>query len=154
MPDRHRNAVASSPLRTSAVWRCVPEIVKLLTALHAERGTPSCSPKRGVKLIGQVEKLLSNPDREVALPQPTKEKTLRAPQELVKNVQPTASAAGSGEFHVYKHARRREAERLKIMDDKAKEVRTQLRYSPRACCDKGDGNLHAVVVATVFVAIS
>jgi hypothetical protein len=69
-----------------------------------------------------VEKLLSNPDRQVALPQATKEKTLRAPQELVKNVQPTASAAGSGEFHVYKHARRREAERLKIMDDKAKAV--------------------------------
>lgn len=70
----------------------------------------------------QVEKLLANPDREVALPQATKEKTLRAPYEMMKNVQGSAAGAGSGEFHVYKASRRREFERVKIMEDKARAV--------------------------------
>jgi hypothetical protein len=42
---------------------------------------------------------------------------------MVKNVQASAAAAGSGEFHVYKHSRRREAERLKQMDYKDRAVR-------------------------------
>ena len=41
---------------------------------------------------------------------------------MVKNVQGSASAAGSGEFHVYKHSRRREYERLKMMETKDKAV--------------------------------
>lgn len=56
------------------------------------------------------------------MPQGPKEKTLRAPQEMMKNVQGSAAGAGSGEFHVYKASRRREYERLKIMTDKAKAV--------------------------------
>jgi hypothetical protein len=37
--------------------------------------------------------------------------------------------AGSGEFHVYKQNRRREYERLKLMDEKAKEVGALLQPS-------------------------
>ncbi|WVQ79277.1 hypothetical protein IAT38_001373 [Cryptococcus sp. DSM 104549] len=68
----------------------------------------------------QIEKLLANPDKEVQLPTGTQERTLRAPREMMKNVQGSSAGAGSGEFHVYKQSRRREYERLKIMDDKAK----------------------------------
>lgn len=50
------------------------------------------------------------------------EKKMRPPPEMVKNVQGSASAAGSGEFHVYKHSRRREYERLKMMETKDKAV--------------------------------
>lgn len=56
------------------------------------------------------------------MPTGPKEKTLRPPPEMVKNVQGSASAAGSGEFHVYKHSRRREYERLKMMETKDKAV--------------------------------
>lgn len=57
------------------------------------------------------------------VPGPAREKTLRAPREMMKNVQGSSAGAGSGEFHVYKQNRRREYERLKLMDEKAKKVR-------------------------------
>jgi hypothetical protein len=50
------------------------------------------------------------------------EKALKPPPEMVKNVQGSAAAAGSGEFHVYKHSRRREAERVKQMEYKDRAV--------------------------------
>lgn len=70
-----------------------------------------------------LERLLGNPDKEVHLPkmQP-KEKSLRAPRETMKNVSGSSAGAGSGEFHIYKHARRREYERIKLMEDKADKV--------------------------------
>ncbi|MDI1487496.1 MAG: hypothetical protein OHK93_006766 [Ramalina farinacea] len=37
--------------------------------------------------------------------------------QIVANVQGSSAGAGSGEFHVYKASRRREYERLKIMDE-------------------------------------
>lgn len=41
---------------------------------------------------------------------------------MMKNVQGSSAGAGSGEFHVYKQNRRREYERLKLMDEKAIKV--------------------------------
>jgi hypothetical protein len=70
----------------------------------------------------QVEKLFENPEREVQLPTGARERTLRAPVEMMKNVQGSSAGAGSGEFHVYKQSRRREYERLKIMTDKTRAV--------------------------------
>jgi hypothetical protein len=69
-----------------------------------------------------LEKLLANPDREIRLPSGPKEKTLRAPREMMKNVSGSSAGAGSGEFHVYKHARRREYERIKLLEEKAAKV--------------------------------
>lgn len=42
--------------------------------------------------------------------------TLSAPPEFVNNVQGSSAGAGSGEFHVYKASRRREFDRLALMD--------------------------------------
>jgi hypothetical protein len=70
----------------------------------------------------QLDKLLNNPDKEIRLPTATKERTLRAPVEMMKSVQGSSSGAGSGEFHVYKQSRRREYERIKLMEDKARAV--------------------------------
>ncbi|OCF42003.1 hypothetical protein I317_04195 [Kwoniella heveanensis CBS 569] len=95
-------------------------------SLEPERNAagPSTSRKYGNSIVDQqrrqVEKLLSNPERNVQLPTATKEKTLRAPREMMKNVQGSSAGAGSGEFHVYKQSRRREYERLKLMDEKAR----------------------------------
>lgn len=44
----------------------------------------------------------------------------------MKNVQGSSAGAGSGEFHVYKQSRRREYERLKLMDETAQKVRLNL----------------------------
>ncbi|GAA5935015.1 PRKRIP1 family protein [Sporobolomyces koalae] len=68
----------------------------------------------------QLNKLLANPEKDVYIPQRPKEgvtKTLRPPREMMKNVQGSSAGAGSGEFHVYKQSRRREYERLKLMDE-------------------------------------
>ncbi|GAA5859861.1 hypothetical protein JCM8547_004361 [Rhodosporidiobolus lusitaniae] len=76
----------------------------------------------------KLNKLLANPSKEIHLPIPPKEggatKTLRAPREMMKNVQGSSAGAGSGEFHVYKQSRRREYERLKIMDEEEEYERT------------------------------
>lgn len=70
-----------------------------------------------------VERLLADPTKEIKLPSGPKEKTLRAPRETMKNVSGSSAGAGSGEFHVYKHARRREYERIKLMEEQAAKVR-------------------------------
>ncbi|KAG0140875.1 hypothetical protein CROQUDRAFT_99487 [Cronartium quercuum f. sp. fusiforme G11] len=69
------------------------------------------------KQRAQVARLLQDPTREIQLPKPPKEKNLRAPREMMKNVQGSSAGAGSGEFHVYKQSRRREYERLRLMDE-------------------------------------
>ena len=72
----------------------------------------------------QLNKLLKDPSKPAPVPAPPKEKTLRPPREMMKNVQGSSAGAGSGEFHVYKQNRRREYERLKLMDETSRKVRT------------------------------
>ncbi|KAF8518801.1 hypothetical protein JB92DRAFT_2067944 [Gautieria morchelliformis] len=68
----------------------------------------------------QLSKLLKDPSKPVNIPPPPKEKTVRPPREMMKNVQGSSAGAGSGEFHVYKANRRREYERLKLMEEMSK----------------------------------
>lgn len=70
----------------------------------------------------QLERLLKDPSKPAFVPPPPKEKTIRAAREMMKNVQGSSAGAGSGEFHVYKAGRRREYERLKIMEEEARKV--------------------------------
>jgi hypothetical protein len=71
----------------------------------------------------QLDKLLKDPAKAVYVPPPPKEKTIRPAREMMKNVQGSSAGAGSGEFHVYKASRRREYERLKLLDETAQKVR-------------------------------
>ncbi|KAI9684756.1 MAG: hypothetical protein M1829_000131 [Trizodia sp. TS-e1964] len=68
--------------------------------------------------------LFAHPEREVQIPlSATKAavaKTLGPPPEIVANVQGSSAGAGSGEFHVYKASRRREYERLRLMDEEVR----------------------------------
>ena len=75
------------------------------------------------KQRAQLEKLLKDPSKPAYIPPPPKEKTVRPAREMMKNVQGSSAGAGSGEFHVYKASRRREYERLKLMEDEAEKAR-------------------------------
>ncbi|KAG8967216.1 hypothetical protein FRC03_010460 [Tulasnella sp. 419] len=79
----------------------------------------------------QLAKLLKDPTKEVHIPAPPKEKSLRPPREMMKNVQGSSAGAGSGEFHVYKQNRRREYERLKMMDETTKKEAEAAEFEQR-----------------------
>lgn len=99
---------------------------------HSPSPAPSGSNSRHAstpleRQRAQLEKLLKDPSKSVHIPAAPKDKTIRPAREMMKNVQGSSAGAGSGEFHVYKASRRREYERLKIMEDQAQKVRPLLR---------------------------
>ncbi|KAF4125809.1 Protein of unknown function (DUF1168) [Geosmithia morbida] len=72
-----------------------------------------------------LDALFAKPDQEIRIPPSSSGGAATAvggfrrppPPEVVTNVQGSSAGAGSGEFHVYKAARRREYERLREMDN-------------------------------------
>ncbi|CAG8523034.1 3928_t:CDS:2 [Diversispora eburnea] len=68
----------------------------------------------------QVEKLLQRPDKTLQIPEKADKPKLKAPKDIVRNVQGSSAGAGSGEFHVYRAHRRREYTRLKSMEEEAR----------------------------------
>lgn len=71
-----------------------------------------------------VENLFAQPDKDVYIPTtatkgPKSASSIAAPPEIVANVQGSSAGAGSGEFHVYKASRRREFERIRLMEEEA-----------------------------------
>ena len=81
----------------------------------------------------QVTALFAKPECEVYIPSASevlaKQKPhLAAPPEIVANVQGSSAGAGSGEFHVYKASRRREYERVKMMDDQVAKEKADIEF--------------------------
>lgn len=71
----------------------------------------------------QLEALFARPDQEIRVPPSGPQdpaRRLPLPPEIVTNVQGSSAGAGSGEFHVYKAARRREYDRLRVMDEEVR----------------------------------
>ncbi|KAK4197212.1 hypothetical protein QBC40DRAFT_181642 [Triangularia verruculosa] len=100
--------------------------------------TPSTSlpPKKKHNLsptslqAATLTSLFANPDKPIPLPPlggPLK-KPLPPPPEIVTNVQGSSAGAGSGEFHVYKAARRREYERLRQMEEETAAEKAQREF--------------------------
>ncbi|WVQ75023.1 hypothetical protein IAR50_004632 [Cryptococcus sp. DSM 104548] len=100
---------------------------------HASGSGPAKKPRTTVADIQrrQLEKLLANPEKEVALPTGVVKKELRAPRDMMKNVQGSSAGAGSGEFHVYKQSRRREYERIRMMEQESKAEEERAAFAKR-----------------------
>lgn len=63
-----------------------------------------------------LDKLFSHPERPITFGVKGKPKEFKAP-EFVQHVTSSSAGAGSGEFHLYRNARRKEYERLKQMEE-------------------------------------
>lgn len=95
------------------------------SASHSASPAPDQARRRHVltaveRQRSQLDRLLKDPSKPAYVPPAPKEKTIRPAREMMKNVQGSSAGAGSGEFHVYKASRRREYERLKMMEDEAR----------------------------------
>ncbi|TMW43137.1 hypothetical protein DOY81_011781 [Sarcophaga bullata] len=68
----------------------------------------------------KLEKLMKNPEKPVIIPEYRKERDfLQSVPTFVRNVMGSSAGAGSGEFHVYRHLRRKEYARQKIIQSKS-----------------------------------
>ncbi|XP_070782103.1 PRKR-interacting protein 1 homolog [Enoplosus armatus] len=76
----------------------------------------------------KLERLMRNPDKLAPIPDRPKEWNPRAPPEFVRDVMGSSAGAGSGEFHVYRHLRRREYQRQDFLDKMADKHNEDLEY--------------------------
>lgn len=76
----------------------------------------------------KLERLMRNPDKLASIPDRPKEWNPRAPPEFVRDVMGSSAGAGSGEFHVYRHLRRREYQRQDFLDKIAEKQTADLKY--------------------------
>lgn len=76
----------------------------------------------------KLEKLMKNPDKPVVIPEPPRSKSLAPPPDFVRNVMGSSAGAGSGEFHVYRHLRRKEYARQKFIQGKSEKEKLDDEY--------------------------
>ncbi|CAH0398288.1 unnamed protein product [Chilo suppressalis] len=76
----------------------------------------------------KLEKLMKNPEKPVVLPDPPRQKSLAPPPDFVRNVMGSSAGAGSGEFHVYRHLRRKEYARQKFIQEKSEKEKLDDEY--------------------------
>ncbi|XP_053688281.1 PRKR-interacting protein 1 homolog [Sabethes cyaneus] len=69
----------------------------------------------------KLEKLMKNPEKPVIIPESPRERDFSSTvPAFVRNVMGSSAGAGSGEFHVYRHLRRKEYARQKHIQEKSR----------------------------------
>ncbi|KAF1917753.1 hypothetical protein BDU57DRAFT_514170 [Ampelomyces quisqualis] len=125
----------------------IPESIPTSADPRSKRPTKKRALTPRSEHASSVEALFAKPHRNIAIPPSSTVvgRSSAAPPEIVANVQGSSAGAGSGEFHVYKASRRREYERMRLMDEEvqqeeeekaAKERREELEKKDRAKTEK------------------
>ncbi|XP_055328801.1 PRKR-interacting protein 1 homolog [Paramacrobiotus metropolitanus] len=79
----------------------------------------------------RLERLMKNPEKEVHIAEPPKNKPPPAPPEYVRFYMGSSAGAGSGEFHIYRNLRRKEQNRMRYIDEQAKKDDLQKAFVER-----------------------
>lgn len=101
-----------------------PESVPTSADRRSHRPTKKRALTPNSAQAASLDALFARPDAPIAVGPPSGSGSAKyQPPEVVNNVQGSSAGAGSGEFHVYKAARRREYERLREMDAEVRRER-------------------------------
>eukprot|EP00038_Savillea_parva_P030613 m.78975 g.78975 ORF g.78975 m.78975 type:complete len:175 (+) comp9261_c0_seq1:103-627(+) len=76
----------------------------------------------------RLQKLMEMPEKPAVIPAPKQERGPRAPRDFNPNVMGSTAGAGSGEFHVYRHSRAKEYERLRHLDKIEEKTKAELEF--------------------------
>ncbi|XP_060703861.1 PRKR-interacting protein 1 homolog [Hemiscyllium ocellatum] len=79
----------------------------------------------------KLERLMKNPEKQVPILEKPKDWAPRPPPEFVRDVMGSSAGAGSGEFHVYRHLRRREYMREEFMEKQAAQQRLEEEFQKK-----------------------
>ncbi|KAF2175733.1 DUF1168-domain-containing protein [Zopfia rhizophila CBS 207.26] len=109
----------------------IPESIPTSADPRSKRPTKKRALTPRTAHSAEIEALFAKPDREIQIPGSVPKKTLAPPPEIVANVQGSSAGAGSGEFHVYKASRRREYERLRLMDEEVEREKEEREFLER-----------------------
>eukprot|EP00800_Vazella_pourtalesii_P019286 TRINITY_DN6491_c0_g1_i1.p1 TRINITY_DN6491_c0_g1~~TRINITY_DN6491_c0_g1_i1.p1 ORF type:complete len:187 (-),score=39.62 TRINITY_DN6491_c0_g1_i1:218-778(-) len=79
----------------------------------------------------KINKLMSNIDKPVHIPSAPKERVLPPPPEFNRHVMGSTAGAGSGDFHTYRHLRRRTQAREQMSHRKAYQEEAQEEFQKK-----------------------